>query len=157
MASAQERAARRLFDGAPPTIPHAALGASCTSCHNTEGRSVPGHGFAPPSPHAETRGLSAMSNCRQCHVAVATDSVFVANAFTGVPQDLRAGERAFDGSPPVMPHGVLMRENCSACHAGPTAREAIRTDHPERTHCAQCHVRQEVATAQPPEFQEVKS
>jgi cytochrome c-type protein NapB len=33
-----------------------------------------------------------------------------------------------------------MRENCAACHAGPAAREEIRTSHPERTRCRQCHV-----------------
>ena len=33
-----------------------------------------------------------------------------------------------------------MRENCAACHDGPGAREEIRTSHPERTRCRQCHV-----------------
>jgi cytochrome c-type protein NapB len=33
-----------------------------------------------------------------------------------------------------------MRENCAACHTGPAAREEIRTSHPERTRCRQCHV-----------------
>jgi hypothetical protein len=33
-----------------------------------------------------------------------------------------------------------MRENCAACHTGPAAREEIRTTHPERIRCRQCHV-----------------
>jgi cytochrome c-type protein NapB len=33
-----------------------------------------------------------------------------------------------------------MRENCTACHDGPAAREEIRTPHPERVRCRQCHL-----------------
>ena len=33
------RADRRLYDGAPPVIPHAVFGAACSSCHDTEGLS----------------------------------------------------------------------------------------------------------------------
>ncbi len=43
-------------------------------------------------------------------------------------------------APPVIPHQLLMRENCAACHTGPAAREEIRCTHPERVRCAQCHV-----------------
>ena len=45
-------------------------------------------------------------------------------------------------APPVMPHSAFMRENCLACHSGPAAREEIRTPHPERPRCGQCHVQQ---------------
>lgn len=138
--SAATRAERRLFDGAPPTIPHPPLGASCTQCHNARGMDVPGLGFAPPSPHEETPGMSALSRCNQCHVHVLETGDFVANAFAGLPQDLRPGERLYPGAPPVMPHSRAMRENCSACHDGPAAREPIRCSHPERARCNQCHV-----------------
>ena len=66
--------------------------------------------------------------------------MFVANAFVGLRQDLRKGQRLTDYSPPVIPHKTFMRENCTACHTGPAAREEIRTPHPERARCRQCHV-----------------
>lgn len=138
--SAAVRASRRLFDGAPPTIPHAPIGASCTQCHNERGMDVPGLGFAPPSPHELTPGMSALSRCHQCHVHALESAEFVANTFAGIEQDLRRGERLYDGAPPVVPHARSMRENCSACHDGPAAREQIRCSHPERTRCDQCHV-----------------
>lgn len=138
--SAAVRAERRLFDGAPPTVPHAPLGAACTQCHNARGMDVPGLGFAPPSPHEETPGMSALSRCNQCHVHVADPSEFVANDFVGIAQDLRKGARLYDGAPPVIPHARAMRENCAACHDGPAAREEVRCSHPERTRCDQCHV-----------------
>jgi len=145
--AASERAERRLYDGAPPVIPHRDQGRTCVSCHHQEGVAVSGLGFAPPSPHEKTIGLSALSNCRQCHVAVADpeageDEVFVENSFAGLRQDLRRGRRLNELAPPVVPHPVFMRENCQACHAGPAAREEIRTSHPERAHCSQCHVEQ---------------
>lgn len=138
--SASERATRRLFDGAPPVIPHGQLGAKCTGCHNERGLEVPELGYAPPSPHEKTDGLSDRSRCRQCHVFRAADGVFRKSNFAGLEQNLRKGERLYAGAPPVIPHDTLMRENCAACHDGPAAREPIRTSHPERARCRQCHV-----------------
>jgi cytochrome c-type protein NapB len=77
--------------------------------------------------------------CRQCHVFVTSEAVLVDNAFIGLPQNLRWGERATPGAPPTIPHRLLMRERCVACHAGPGARDDIRTSHPERARCRQCH------------------
>ena len=141
--SAATRADRRAYDGAPPVIPHAGLGMRCVECHNRMGRQVENLGFAPASPHEKTPGLSMYSNCRQCHVERTTRAVFVANSFEGIPQDLRQGRRAL-GAPPVMPHPKFMRDNCQACHTGPAARTSIRTSHPERVRCLQCHVEQKV-------------
>jgi nitrate reductase cytochrome c-type subunit len=141
--AAAQRAERRLYDGAPPVIPHEQQSATCTSCHNQEGMAVAGLGFAPPSPHAETAGVGGARYCRQCHVfqqAEDPQAVFVANSFEGLPQNLRRGQRLNPLAPPVIPHRVFMRENCRACHAGPAAREEIRTTHPERVNCRQCHV-----------------
>ena len=45
-----------------------------------------------------------------------------------------------EGSPPVIPHKLFMRENCLSCHAGPSAPKEIRMSHPERVNCRQCHV-----------------
>lgn len=133
------RAARRAYDGAPPVVPHRNFGVECVSCHNARGMEVDGVGFAPPSPHEETQGMSAMSHCRQCHVEVRAAGLFRENGFQGIAQDMRHGERMYAGAPPVLPHPVFMRENCLACHTGPAAREGIRTDHPERVNCRQCH------------------
>jgi cytochrome c-type protein NapB len=143
--AALQRAERRLYDGAPPVIPHEEQSATCTSCHNQEGMSVAGLGFAPPSPHSETAGLGEVRYCRQCHLfqrVADPGDVFVANTFVGLSQDLRHGRRLNPLAPPVIPHRVFMRENCVACHSGPAAREEIRTSHPERMNCRQCHVEQ---------------
>ena len=46
--------------------------------------------------------------------------------------------RASSVAPPVMPHSTLMRVNCLACH-GPNGYRGLRTTHPERLNCVQCH------------------
>ncbi len=135
------RAERRLFDGAPPTVPHDNFGIECTACHNAEGMEVDDVGYAPPSPHEQTRGMSVLARCRQCHVFIQTDEEFTKNGFVGLRQDLRKGKRLNPLSPPTIPHKTFMRDNCLACHSGPAAREEIRTPHPERRRCVQCHVR----------------
>lgn len=138
--SAAVRADRRLYDGAPPAIPHDNFGVDCSTCHDKAGIAVPGLGFAPASPHEDTPEAGAAQRCRQCHVFVTTDEVFVDNVFRGLEQDLRAGGRLYPGAPPTIPHRILMREDCAACHTGPAAREEIRTSHPDRTRCRQCHL-----------------
>ncbi|MEO1229598.1 MAG: cytochrome c3 family protein [Myxococcota bacterium] len=126
--------------------PHGELGMACTECHNERGVEVADLGYAPPSPHEATPGLSSLSNCRQCHVERRTEEEFRSSRFEGAQQDLRPGKTAFVGAPPVMPHSAFMRENCLACHSGPAARAGIRTSHPERTRCRQCHLEQVVDT-----------
>lgn len=140
--TATARAERRLFDGAPPVIPHKDFGAACTSCHTRGGMDVPGTGFAPPAPHQDVMPPAAMSRCVQCHVWQKATDEFAANGFVGLRQDLRQGKRLNDIAPPVIPHQILLRENCQACHTGPAAREEIRCPHPERDRCVQCHVEQ---------------
>jgi cytochrome c-type protein NapB len=138
--SPEARALRRAYDGAPPVVPHADLGAACLGCHGDRGIAVPDLGFAPPNPHGGSDVPGALSRCVQCHVFRRTEGLFRESGFEGLPQDLRRGPRMYPGAPPVIPHGVFMRENCLACHDGPAARESIRTSHPERTRCVQCHV-----------------
>jgi cytochrome c-type protein NapB len=138
--SVQVRAQRRLYRGAPPTIPHENFGVSCSGCHDADGISVPELGFAPASPHDDSPEAGATQRCRQCHVFVKDDGLFVASAFEGVGKDLRTGGRLYPGAPPTIPHRLFLRENCLACHTGPGAREEIRTSHPERERCRQCHV-----------------
>ena len=138
--SAEYRAGRRLFDGAPPVIGHGDFGADCSACHDSQGVAVAGVGFAPASPHDGTGEAGGTIRCRQCHVFATTTDLFVRSDFFGLRQDMRAGGRLYEGAPPTIPHQVFMRENCAACHAGPGARAEILTSHPERTRCTQCHV-----------------
>lgn len=138
--SAEVRAARRLYDGAPPVIPHDDFGTDCSACHDAQGIGVEGVGFAPASPHDGTGKANTTIRCRQCHVFALTDRLFVQSEFDGLEQDLRPGSRLYEGAPPTIPHKILMRENCTACHTGPGARAEIITSHPERTRCRQCHV-----------------
>jgi cytochrome c-type protein NapB len=137
---AEDRAARRAYDGAPPVAGHADFGMTCTTCHDERGQAVKGVGFAPASPHDGTAQAPFTARCRQCHVFPEETGVFVENDFVGLQQDLRTGERLNSLAPPTIPHRLLMRENCLACHAGPGARPEIATGHPERERCRQCHV-----------------
>jgi len=138
--TAETRAERRLYDGAPPVIGHEDFQITCIECHDETGAEVPDVGYAPPMPHEMTAGMSATSRCRQCHVFRLTDELFADSSFEGLRQDLRHGDRLHYKAPPTIPHKILMRENCLACHSGPAAREEIRTTHPERARCRQCHV-----------------
>ena len=74
--SAAQRALRRAYDGAPAVIPHPTFSANCLECHSSVGVAVPGIGFAPPSPHGDTTGMSAVSRCRQCHAEQRATSEF---------------------------------------------------------------------------------
>ena len=138
--AAAVRAERRLFDGAPPVVPHEDFGVTCGACHDARGMPVRGVGFAPPSPHDATAKAGATQRCRQCHVFVLVHDVFVGSSFEGLRQDFRRGGRMAPNSPPTIPHLVQMRENCTACHSGRGARAEIVTSHPERQRCRQCHV-----------------
>ncbi|CAM2007084.1 hypothetical protein [Acanthopleuribacter pedis] len=135
---------RRAYPGAPPYIPHPVESdmktdfEACSSCHENGGFVPTFQAFAPVTPHAAYR------NCRQCHVPQATETLLVANQWqTTAPPAI--GRAALPGGPPPIPHGLHMRENCSACHAGPAAPVEIRTSHPERLSCRQCHVPAETA------------
>lgn len=137
MEALAHRAARRAFDGAPPDVPHAVdpqSTANCLACHG-EGLFV-GDRLAPPMSHAHYQ------NCTQCHVAAAPLELFadagpVPSDFVGVDR-AGSGARAWPGAPPTIPHTTWMRENCASCH-GLVARPGIRTTHPWRTNCMQCH------------------
>jgi nitrate reductase (cytochrome), electron transfer subunit len=138
--STGERAKGRAYDGAPPTIPHDAAIGSCVSCHDHDGAVIDGVGIAPAAPHGDDAALGSLRRCRQCHVPQQTPTQFVSSRFTGVPQGPWKGRRATPGAPPTIPHTLQLREQCSSCHVGPAARAEIRTSHPERARCRQCHV-----------------
>ena len=136
------RADRRLYDGAPPVIPHKPLNITCTECHTSSGKQAPPLGFAPANPHAATKGVSGTSYCQQCHVFRRDEQTFqnLENDFAGLRQQFATADRLYPGAPPVIPHRLFMRENCTSCHSGPAARPEIVCKHTERTNCRQCHV-----------------
>jgi cytochrome c-type protein NapB len=138
--STEARAAGRAYDGAPPTIPHDARIGACTTCHDGDGQVFAGIGVAPASPHGAAAADGAMRRCRQCHVGQEGRTLLVASRFTGLAQGPWRGSRATPGAPPRIPHTLQLRGECVTCHAGPAARTEIRTTHPERTRCRQCHV-----------------
>ena len=124
----------RLFDGAPPTIPHDVdeLGRhDCLACH-TAGDAIAGGEAATITPHPE------LERCQQCHVTQATVDSLVDNTFVGGVYPM--GQRAHDLAPYLIPHPLTMRENCLACHGPDAGEAALRTTHPERIRCQQCHV-----------------
>lgn len=130
---------RRAYPGAPPTIPHPLLsekgigGKSCLQCHNNGGYVDQFKAFAPVTPHPE------MLNCKQCHVPTKTKGVFKESDYKKAPFPT-IHQSAMPGSPPVIPHPIMMRENCMSCHAGAGARKDIRVTHANRVNCRQCHV-----------------
>lgn len=135
-----DRMANRAFDGAPPTIPHPIrqdAAAECLACHE-EGLRFRG-ATASAMSHRE------MTSCTQCHVVSAAPMPADAwlpkevgeNRFVGLAPPT-AGARAWSVAPPVVPHPTAMREACLSCH-GPLGREALRSSHPERETCTQCH------------------
>jgi nitrate reductase cytochrome c-type subunit len=138
--STAERANGRAYDGAPPTIPHDAAIGACVTCHDSDGTVIDGVGVAPASPHGDDAAAGNMRRCRQCHVPTEAHPSFVASGFTGLPQGPWLGRRATPGAPPTIPHTLQLREHCAACHSGLAVRAEIRTTHPERTRCRQCHV-----------------
>jgi nitrate reductase (cytochrome), electron transfer subunit len=138
--SLADRAERRAFAGAPPTVPHPVkqLGdLACAACH-TEGLQVRGR-VASPMSHEH------LTNCTQCHVpqqaAGPVDDELAAGPpvadFEGLAEP-GPGERAWTGAPPQTPHPTFMRSECSSCH-GELGRSGMQTTHPWRTNCQQCH------------------
>lgn len=134
-----KRASRRAYDGAPPTIPHAVeqTGApSCLACHGA-GAKI-GDKIAPAMSHRR------YSSCTQCHVPQQTPlpnrppAMLAPNSFRGLPA-ATTGTRAWGGAPPTIPHKVFMRERCASCH-GVSGANPIRSTHPYRQSCQQCHV-----------------
>lgn len=122
----------RLFDGAPPIVPHEIDGRhACMDCH-AEGDAVDNGEMATITPHPE------LENCRQCHVPQAVVAAFVDNEFTG--ELYPTGQRAHTEAPLLIPHPLTLRENCPSCHGSDSAEASLRTSHPERIRCQQCHV-----------------
>jgi cytochrome c-type protein NapB len=131
------RAEGRAFAGAPPVIPHVIDeqgAAACLACHG-EGLRVEGR-IAPVVSHPR------YANCTQCHTSVTpraagAPEMVLASSFSGLAEP-GAGQRALPGAPPTIPHRLQMREDCQSCH-GVTGLPGLRTSHPQRQSCTQCH------------------
>ena len=130
---------RRAYPGAPPFIPHeikmdmAEEGVSCLACHDKGGYVTAFQAYAPVTPHPE------FLNCRQCHLPVNAKELFKESDWKSVAPPL-LGQAAIAGGPLPIPHPLQMRGNCLACHGGAAAIKDIRSGHPERVNCRQCHV-----------------
>ena len=99
-ATSGPRPGHRAHAGAPPMIPHKAFGLPCDACHGDKGREVEDVGYAPPSPHGATPGMSD-ARCVQCHLFQLTDDEFKTNTFEGAAPPAPHGHRAYPGAPPV--------------------------------------------------------
>lgn len=144
-----DRALNRAYAGAPPTIPHPIRqdsAAECMACH-TEGLRLR-EAVAAPVPHED------FASCTQCHVVQEGPVPGAnlghgtgANSFVGLESPIE-GTRAWNIAPPVTPHSNFMREQCLSCH-GPNGRDALRSTHPERESCTQCHAIQNELSQSP--------
>ena len=131
---------RRAYAGAPPYVPHAVDSErqrtqDCNTCHEKGGYVAPYNAYSPVTPHPE------YENCLQCHAQVVGEGEFRPHDWVSV-QSPALHRPALPGGPPPMPHSLQLRESCLSCHAGPAAPLEIRTSHPERLNCVQCHVLQ---------------
>ncbi len=129
----------RQYPGSPPTIPHpvdqtmSGKATDCLACHGKGGYSQEFGKFTPVTPHPEN------TLCFQCHAERVTEKLLVATTWQSIDPP-RLGWSFLPGSPPSVPHGLQLRENCIACHTGPAAVVEIRVEHGPRGHCRQCHV-----------------
>lgn len=132
------RASRRAFNGAPPVIPHSVENTSDSACYACHGQ-----GLRIGEQVANRMSHEFLANCLQCHAPpppkpFADVDAEVDNRFAGLPTPL-AGERAFAGAPPTIPHSTWMREQCLACHGNEAGWAGLQTTHPWRSRCLQCH------------------
>jgi nitrate reductase (cytochrome), electron transfer subunit len=148
---------------------------SCNTCHERGGFSGRFAAYAPVTPHPEmtdclqchavdaalagvplpTGGGDAL--CRQCHAPageppppiLARDREdWPAAAWPRAARAAVAGVPGAPRVPPIIPHDLELRGHCVACHVGPAAVAEIRTAHPERADCRQCHVTAAAGTAE---------
>jgi cytochrome c-type protein NapB len=138
----RQRAARRAYDGAPPVVPHPIAqdsSAACLACH--------GEGLVVKDKIASKISHARYASCTQCHApssglglplaeAELLDPI-AGNTFAGAPAPFK-GSRAWPQAPPTVPHATLLRSDCLSCH-GPRGLLGLRTPHPDRQSCVQCH------------------
>lgn len=134
----EQRNALRAFYTAPPVIPHPMYGndpRECMFCHS-DVRQTP-KGTTMMSPHLH------LNNCLQCHVRnesnLGAPDAPAKNAFEGLKTPGK-GSRWSITSPPTIPHRQFLRQDCLSCHNPDSPYESMRTPHPQRSQCNQCHV-----------------
>jgi cytochrome c-type protein NapB len=132
-----ERDDRRVFYTAPPVIPHVVdhrtTAKACLACHASVVQRGDKKSIVTPHPQ--------FYNCQQCHVqgAGTGKDLEVPNSFVGLIEPVD-GLRTQPEAPPMIPHRDFLRDNCLSCHGDNSPREYMRTSHPERSNCRQCHV-----------------
>jgi cytochrome c-type protein NapB len=154
--------ALRAYPGAPPRIPHGLTPmefqtGDCNTCHQRGGYSQRFGAYVPITPHPEMGAclqchvgdatLMALAlpsqdpnaRCLQCHAAGATSQLDATISWTPGPWPVTTPTAPGDPPPPI-PHTLQLRGNCLACHAAPAGVAEIRTRHPERANCRQCHL-----------------
>jgi cytochrome c-type protein NapB len=133
--------ALRAYAGAPPSVPHEIDAEvfrtqSCNICHERGGFVAKFNAYTPVTSHPQ------YANCLQCH-ARSGEGRFVEIDWKSTTKPV-LHRPALPGNPPPIPHALQLRENCLACHAVPAAVPEVRTSHPERLNCRQCHVPRQV-------------
>jgi cytochrome c-type protein NapB len=111
-----------------PVAPHPEL-VACLECHVGDERLLP-----TPLP-----GADPSARCRQCHSTGGMLWKDSAINWKPLPWPQVQPVTAQNAVPPI-PHSLELRGNCLACHSAPAAVLEIRTKHPERANCRQCHV-----------------
>ncbi len=153
----------RAYPGAPPRIPHGFTAdefrtGACNTCHQRGGYAPRFNAYVPVTPHPdmpaclqchvgrdEVTGvrlpdLNPSTVCGQCHLSGAS-AWSVEGLVNWRPLEWAVSRGAGPlAGPPAIPHDLFFRENCLACHSGPSAVAEIRTSHPDWTACRQCHV-----------------
>ena len=152
----------RAYPGSPPRIPHGltaieTLKGGCNTCHEKGGYSQRFGAYVPITPHPEMGaclqchvgdvklmstplpGADPSARCRQCHAAGAL--VWKDSSTAWKPLSWPVLASAPGGlAPPPIPHSLEFRGNCLSCHSAPAGVKEIRTSHPERANCRQCHL-----------------
>jgi cytochrome c-type protein NapB len=152
----------RAYSGAPPRIPHGFTAdefrtGACNTCHKRGGYSPRFGAYVPVTPHPDmpaclqchvgndaVTGVTLPSQdpstvCLQCHAPGAARWADAAVDWRPMAWPTVARPGANNGIPPIA-HDLFFRGNCLTCHSGPSAVAEIRTPHPERAECRQCHV-----------------
>ncbi len=125
----------RAYSGAPPVTSHKVkeLGRfDCLACHLNGNAKEVGGALPKKTPHPE------FVRCRNCHLEKTTDNLFRKNNFVG--STYKTGIRSQQNGPWLIPHPLTMRENCLGCHGDRADPEQLKTTHPERVRCMQCHI-----------------
>ena len=136
MTDLEKRNQNRAFHTAPPIVPHEIEDEdACLDCH-AEHMEIEDGVYANATPHPH------LSQCVQCHPGSSpafgeyddpVESEFAGLEFPNI-------EQADDNvTPPVIPHGLNLRDNCTVCHSADHPVKELRCDHLERTQCMTCH------------------